>query len=149
MYLHNSDIIFSESHDCCNDKTANNPKCFTIPIPYRDRFYSWVNLTATCLNFVRSTPVCQRSVRQQLNELTAFIDGSTVYGSDEENASVLRTYNDGLLVSNTITNEPPTREQLNLRPNRQSARHDILEYKSKPELKNQSSTIALGWEFII
>ena len=71
--------------------------------------------------------MCQRSVRQQLNELTAFIDGSTVYGSDEENASVLRTYNDGLLVSNTITNEPPTREQLNLRPNRQSASRDILE----------------------
>ena len=77
-----------------------------------------MNLTATCLNFVRSTPVCQRKVREQYNELTAFVDGSNVYGSNEEHASVLRTYEDGLLAINKITNQPPTKEQLNLRPNR-------------------------------
>jgi len=116
-----------ESLNCCEDPTPNNPKCFTIPIPSRDRFYSWVNLTATCLNFVRSTPVCQRSTRQQLNELTAFVDGSTVYGSHEEHASVLRTYQDGLLAINTLTNQPPTKEQLNLRPNRRLLRPETQE----------------------
>ena len=108
----------AESLNCCQEPGVSNPKCFPIPIPPRDRFYSWVNLTATCLNFVRSTPVCGRRVRQQFNQLTAFLDGSNVYGSQEEHASVLRTYEDGLLAINKITNQPPTKEQLNLRPNR-------------------------------
>merc|ERR1712001_293296 len=94
-----------ESLNCCTEPGLSNPKCFTIPIPARDRFYSWVNLTATCLNFVRSTPVCQRPEREQYNELTAFVDGSNVYGSSEEHASVLRTYEDGLLAINKITNQ--------------------------------------------
>ena len=114
----NNDFSLAESLNCCTEPGLSNPKCFTIPIPARDRFYSWVNLTATCLNFVRSTPVCQRAVREQYNELTAFVDGSNVYGSSEEHASVLRTYEDGLLAINKITNQPPTKEQLNLRPNR-------------------------------
>jgi len=106
-----------ESLNCCDEPDLSNPKCFTIPIPVHDGFYSWVNLTATCLNFVRSTPVCQRKIRQQYNELTAFVDGSNVYGSSNEHASVLRTYQDGLLAINKVTNQPPTKEQLNLRPN--------------------------------
>jgi len=105
-----------ESLNCCKEN-PNNPKCFTIPIPKRDRFYSWVNLTATCMNLVRSMPVCQRSVRQQYNAITAFVDGSSVYGSNNDHASVLRTYQDGLLATNRVTNQLPTKEQLNLRPN--------------------------------
>ena len=109
-------MFFSESLNCCKEN-PNNPKCFTIPIPKRDRFYSWVNLTATCMNLVRSTPVCQRSVRQQYNGITAFVDGSAVYGSETDHAAVLRTYKDGLLATNRVTNQLPTKEQLNLRPN--------------------------------
>ena len=56
-------------------------------------------------------------MRQQINELTAFVDASSVYGSHEEHAAVLRTYRNGLLTMNTNTNQLPTREQLNLRPN--------------------------------
>ena len=81
----------------------------------------------TCLNFVRSSPVCQRNERQQLNRLTAFVDSSNVYGSSEEHGSVLRTYQDGLLVINSVTRQPPTKEQLNLRPNRRLLRPETQE----------------------
>lgn len=111
----------NEELNCC---TRNNldPKCFVIPIPPRDRFYSWVNLTATCMNLVRSTPVCQSSIRQQYNDITSFVDASNVYGSDKEHAAVLRTYQDGLLATNEVTNQLPTREALNLRPNTRKLR---------------------------
>ena len=36
-------------------------------------------------------------VRQQFNEITAFLDGSAVYGSDQERADALRSFEGGLL----------------------------------------------------
>lgn len=104
-----------EQLNCCKD--ATDARCFVIPIPPRDRFYSWVNLTATCMNLVRSTPVCKRSERQQYNAITTFVDASNVYGSDRDHAAVLRTYRGGLLASNTASAQLPTMEALNIRPN--------------------------------
>lgn len=106
----------TESKDCCTTGVQDND-CFTIPIPNPDRFYSWVNNTAKCLNFVRSTPICRVNVREQFNDLTAYIDASNVYGSEQEMAALLRTYRDGRLHHNSRTEQLPTREQLNVRPN--------------------------------
>ena len=49
-----------------------------------------------CLAFARSIPQCRPKFkpREQLNELTSFLDLSQVYGSEEELAKRLRT-NDG------------------------------------------------------
>jgi len=105
-----------EDIDCCEKRYLNDPRCFPIPIPARDRFYSWVNYTATCLNMVRSTPVCQRPVREHYNGITSFVDASNVYGSSIGQASFLRTYTGGELIVNEVTGQLPTREQLNLRP---------------------------------
>lgn len=104
-----------ERLDCC-ELDENDPRCFVIPIPPRDRFYSWVNYTATCLNLVRSTPVCQRSVREQYNGITSYVDAGNIYGNNVGMSSFLRKYRDGELIVNQLTGQLPTREQLNLRP---------------------------------
>ena len=71
---------------------VQDSSCFTIAIPGQDRFYSWVNSTARCLNFLRSQTVCREKVRQQYNEITSYIDASNVYGSEQEHSAILRTY---------------------------------------------------------
>ncbi|XP_023338409.1 chorion peroxidase isoform X2 [Eurytemora carolleeae] len=104
-----------ETLDCCKD-TTNDSKCFIIQIPPRDRFYSWVNHTVTCLNLVRSTPLCQTPQREQYNGITSYIDASTVYGSEVGHAAFIRKYEGGELMENDVTGQLPTKEQLNLRP---------------------------------
>ena len=56
-----------------------------------------------CLTFRRSVAVCSTdtpeslSPREQMNVLTSYIDGSMVYGSNQEQAFALRAFKDGLL----------------------------------------------------
>ncbi|CAH1985444.1 unnamed protein product [Acanthoscelides obtectus] len=51
----------------------------------------------TCMEFVRSSPAptCCLSAREQLNQATAYIDASTVYGSDENITRSLREMGGG------------------------------------------------------
>ncbi|XP_040572196.1 salivary peroxidase/catechol oxidase [Lepeophtheirus salmonis] len=105
-----------ESTDCCESEVQRDD-CFTIPIPSPDRFYSWVNSSAQCLNLLRSHHVCGTIIREQYNILTSYVDASHIYGSDQTMAAVLRTYKDGRLHVNPDNDQLPTKVQLNLRPN--------------------------------
>lgn len=86
--------------DCC--KNPNVPGCYPIFVPPNDRFYSRNNVT--CLNFIRSAvcPVCELGPRQQLNENTAFLDLSQVYGSTPDQTVKLRAFAGGLLKANKL-----------------------------------------------
>ena len=87
-------------------------RCFNIDLP-----------GGKCHSFTRSDSVCTTAgIREQVNAITAFIDGSQVYGSDKKAASKLRIFKDGLLKTNdnqTLQNHLPTRRQCGFteRPN--------------------------------
>ena len=114
--------IFSEL-DCCNktflawdqdpaETPPNVRRCFNIPV--KDPIFGG------CHSFTRSDAICvDKFTREQINGLTAFIDGSNIYGSDDITATGLRALTNGLLRVNSdpnlsLTDNLPTREQAGL-----------------------------------
>ncbi|XP_018783956.1 PREDICTED: chorion peroxidase [Bactrocera latifrons] len=93
-----SSLPEGESIDCCALTTAEmHPECYPVPILPDDPYYQRYNVT--CLNFVRSAPAPTGHFgpRQQLNQGTAFIDGSVVYGCTEQRQRHLRTMLNGTM----------------------------------------------------
>ncbi|XP_053689507.1 peroxidasin [Sabethes cyaneus] len=99
--------VSSESWDGvdCKKTCEYAAPCYPIEIPANDpRVHN-----RRCIDFVRSSAVCGSGMtsiffgtvqpREQINQLTAFIDGSQVYGYSESFARDLRnlTTDDGLL----------------------------------------------------
>ncbi|XP_058057184.1 chorion peroxidase isoform X2 [Anopheles bellator] len=83
--------------ECCDPGQPQHPECFPVPIGPGDPYFHQYNVT--CMNFVRSVPAPTGSFgpREQLNQATAFIDGSVVYGSDLERMKSLRSGEGGRL----------------------------------------------------
>ena len=98
---------------CCKDgqfidRSSRHPDCFPITIPENDGFYQ--QFGQRCMEFVRSLPAvrpqCTFGPREQLNQVTAFVDGSTVYGSSDEMVEQLREFVGGrLAMQRTISGQ--------------------------------------------
>ena len=81
-------------------------KCFAVRVPeddahFNDRSSGDRQEEDPCngyLSLTRSVPFCEGHelpVRRQFNAITAFVDASNVYASDNENAHIIRTHLDG------------------------------------------------------
>ncbi|XP_016959897.1 chorion peroxidase isoform X2 [Drosophila biarmipes] len=87
-----------ESIDCCVAATREqHPECFPVDILPDDPYYKQYNIS--CMNFVRSAPAPtgRFGPRMQLNQATAFIDASVVYGNLEQRQNQLRSFINGSL----------------------------------------------------
>ena len=113
---HDFMLTATQGFRCCDptvlDPDSREPKelrlCFNIDIG-SDVFYSGKR---TCFPFTRSDATCTESgQREQFNMLTAFIDGSAVYGSDSIRAEKLRTKSGGLLRTHYLGPTLPSNKQ--------------------------------------
>ncbi|KAF7287487.1 hypothetical protein GWI33_001451 [Rhynchophorus ferrugineus] len=79
-----------ESISCCNSNDTLPSECFPVYLDINDYFQKF---NISCMEFVRSAPAptCCLGPREQMNQVTAFIDGSVVYGADENTVKSLRT----------------------------------------------------------
>ncbi|KAJ0177269.1 hypothetical protein K1T71_007278 [Dendrolimus kikuchii] len=79
--------------DCrsCDSPRTVHPECNPFPVPRGDHYYPEVNITSgerLCFPFMRSLPGQQQlGPREQVNQNTAFIDASVIYG---ENPCIIR-----------------------------------------------------------
>ncbi len=89
-------------HDIDLTEAADPPEEFHIDIPPGDPVFDPLQTGVMQIMLFRSvydSSTGTNNTRQQLNDITAWIDGSNVYGSDEETANSLRTFQDGLMAT--------------------------------------------------
>jgi len=105
--LENGDGLVCCGRDFFENPSLLHPACFSIPIPPQDLFYNQFNFN--CMTFVRSAPAprpdCQLGPREQLNQLTSFLDGGMIYGSTVNQMRTLRSFQGGQLVTAFVNNE--------------------------------------------
>ena len=99
QFLDHDITLTPEIHveDCCLYPSLAD--CFVMTLPPTDPFYSTLSTKQSCLQFSRSVAFCEenRGLREQKNAITAYIDASNVYGSDEATSKLLRSYANGKL----------------------------------------------------
>uniref|UniRef100_A0A8C5XBT8 Peroxidasin n=1 Tax=Microcebus murinus TaxID=30608 RepID=A0A8C5XBT8_MICMU len=94
-----SQARFSDGQHC-SSACSSDPPCFSVMIPPNDPRARGGGGSARCMFFVRSSPVCGSGMtsllmnsvypREQINQLTSYIDASNVYGSTDHEARGIR-----------------------------------------------------------
>jgi peroxidase len=84
-------------HDIDLTGAASPAEPMDIPVPAGDPFFDPTDTGTAVIQFSRSIYVHESVPRQQMNQITAWIDASNVYGSDVERAAELRRFKRGEL----------------------------------------------------
>uniref|UniRef100_A0A8D8VUF2 Chorion peroxidase n=1 Tax=Cacopsylla melanoneura TaxID=428564 RepID=A0A8D8VUF2_9HEMI len=81
-----------------------HPDCFPINLPRNDHIFG--RFGDSCMEFVRSLPAprpeCNFGPREQLNQITGYLDGSNVYGSSQDSQDFLRLFKGGWLRAQNV-----------------------------------------------
>ncbi|XP_021931926.1 peroxidasin homolog [Zootermopsis nevadensis] len=97
--------FFASIPDCraCDSPRTVHPECMPISVPRGDHYYPQVNRTTgeqVCFSFMRSLPGQQHlGAREQINQNSAFLDTSQIYGEHSCMARNLRSYGGRLNVT--------------------------------------------------
>ncbi|MCA9322998.1 MAG: peroxidase family protein, partial [Planctomycetes bacterium] len=78
-------------HDLDETPIGSPTEAIDILVPAGDLYFDPLSLGTVTIPMDRSSWVRIDGVRQQINEITAFIDASNVYGTDATRAAALRT----------------------------------------------------------
>ena len=114
---------------CCGTDQRIHPECYPIQLPDNDPINSKSNIK--CQEYVRSGTAprvgCTLGPREQINQVTGYLDGSTIYGSSVEESNILRSFQNGLMK----TQRGPAGTTKGLLP----ADDNIVDCRSRNQLK--------------
>lgn len=93
QFLDHDVTLAEEQKINCEAPNSTNPECFNIEVPSDD--YVFRKRGVAFFKVIRDAPhefktECSPGPREHTNTITAFIDASNVYGSDDEEAEHLR-----------------------------------------------------------
>nr|CAD7459093.1 unnamed protein product [Timema tahoe] len=89
---------------CCRNgdvvsQELRHPDCFPIILPNDDHIFA--KLGEHCMEFVRSLPAprpeCNFGPREQMNQVSGYLDGSNIYGSTRGGQTEIREFTGGRL----------------------------------------------------
>lgn len=97
------------SHDIELTAAMQPAEAFDIPVPMGDPYFDPTSSGTQTIGLGRSaydvdTGTSPANPRQQINQITAYIDASNVYGSDATRAAALRSFSQGKLLTSTASN---------------------------------------------
>ncbi len=87
-------------HDIDLTEAANPAEPYSVAVPTGDPYFDPFGTGAQTIGLDRSIydpATGQTTARQQMNEITAYLDGSNIYGSTPERTAALRTFSGGRL----------------------------------------------------
>jgi hypothetical protein len=88
--------------DLTNDGTGSQLQAANVPVPAGDAYFDPTGTGTQVIYFNRSeydpkTGTSPANPRQQPNDITAWLDGTQIYGNDPTRAAALRTFVHGML----------------------------------------------------
>jgi hypothetical protein len=87
-------------HDLDLTTSASPAESFNVPVPTGDESFDPAGTGTQLIPLSRSKYVTDANgVRQQVNDITAYLDGSMIYGSDLARANALREFSGGRLLT--------------------------------------------------
>uniref|UniRef100_T1KSA2 Uncharacterized protein n=1 Tax=Tetranychus urticae TaxID=32264 RepID=T1KSA2_TETUR len=115
---HTAQMVGYRGHriKCCGLKSNDliHPECLPIKVQKNDPLF--IEMKQTCIDYVRSCPGirlgCSLGPREQVNQVTSFLDGSAIYGSSEEESRLIRSFKNGLLKSQFIEGKGGVKREL-------------------------------------
>jgi len=134
-------------YDCCETShMAKNYACFNIDLTGDNFFHG--NFSRQCMDFSRSYTHCSSKSKwqNQINGASSYIDGSMIYGVNDEVSKKLRSHENGMLKTHSsLDGFLPSRMELGIPPGPHESPDDFMCGDSRAQAHSSVLSMHITW----